>query len=697
CSTTLPGPPRCSFTCPGRGLFHWDRGPLPASLYIQPKRRYPIRQATCTPLGILPLVNWSNSLKKPVLSAHNSMMFGHSRAKRIPPMGCKFTLPHSLSEKVEEAVETIPSRHLPLSCPSGVEEKVQEDPRKKMEDLVETKGQNGGNRVPHNVGDIPFKCPLETGGLLSSLQCSPAPLDLHPNPPEDGLRENTQKSLMNCCPEGHIVTSSHGPAGSVVPDTDTAVLSDPTPCCPLLQETSTKQVLGENHQPVGDTSYLSRKEIQANEPSGISSRSSFSPVSASSRPCKWKTSMSHSWLLPPPQLCGQGQLPPLPKFPCIAIDKNMDTFKNSNVRGIRSWKTKERSKETAQTLSLPLLYPYASETANSLLLGSHTLQVPIPTDDLADQSAKSLIPSVPPSLTPNIGQKTAQIVSKSSPQRLEWGRAKKTSPTVPAGFVPHLSSNHICGIPVKKEGPLQPVTAVTYLISDITTLPNTSTPSLQPPSCDTESPVPMCVDSPPPILPAPLPNPSTHSPVSIVQPISSKTVASTIAANASTSTFKLMSGPGVVNMDTTPLSKAVIFRSPQESGMGSPSCPQGHCSLKQRCPAKSPVFTSPPRNQKTALLASVVVSTSLCLMDSRVTSTPVGKPSANCNSACNSEAMDTTSPSQASIFCSSPESRDNHFPLNMVFSGSDNIPPCGSTVVAHDSIHLPKKSSIGQT
>uniref|UniRef100_A0ABI7YN45 Uncharacterized protein n=1 Tax=Felis catus TaxID=9685 RepID=A0ABI7YN45_FELCA len=319
----------------GRGLFHWDRGPLPASLYIQPKRQYPIRQASCTPLGILPLVNWSNSPKKLVLSAHNSMMFGHSRAKRIPPMGRKFTLPHSLSEKVEEAVEP-------------------EDPRKKMEDLVETKRQNGGNRVPHNVGDIPFKCPLETGRLLSSLQCSPAPLDLHPNPPEDGLRENTQKSLMNCCPEGCVVTSSHGPAGNVVPDTD-------------------------------------------------------------------------------------------------------------------------------------------------------------------------------------------------------------------------------------------------------------------PPSCDTESPVPMCVDSPPPILPTPLPNPSTHSPVSIVQPISSKTVASTIAANASTSTSKLTSGPGVVNMDTTLLSKAVIFRSPQESGMGSPSFPQGHCSLKQRCPAKSPVFTSPPRDQKTALLASVAVSTSLLL------------------------------------------------------------------------------------
>ena len=301
------------------------------------------------------------------------MMFGHSRAKRIPPLGRKFTLPRSLSEKVEEAVEPVPSRHLPLLCPFGVEEKVQEDPRKKMEDLVETKRQNGGNRVPHNVGNIPFKCPLETGGLLSSLQCSPAPLDLHPNPPEDGLRENTQKSLMNCCPEGHVVTSSHGPAGNVMPDTDAAVLSDPTPCCPLLQETSTKEVLGENHQPVGDTSYLSRKEIQANEPSGISSRSSFSPVSASSRPCKWKIPMSHSCLLPPPQLWGQGQLPPLPKFPCIAIDKNLDTFKNSKVRGIRSWKTKERSKETAQMLSQPLLYAYLPQRPLTLCFWRVTL------------------------------------------------------------------------------------------------------------------------------------------------------------------------------------------------------------------------------------------------------------------------------------------------------------------------------------
>ena len=671
---------------PGRRLFHRNPRPLPASLYVQPKRRYPIPQASGgTPLGIPPLVNWSHSPKKPVLSARNSMMFGHSRAKRIPPLGRRFTLPRSLSEKVEEAVEPVPSRHLPLLCPFGVEEKVQEDPRKKMEDLVETKGQSGGNRVPHHVGDIPLKSsPLETGGLLTSSQRSPAPLDLRPNPPEDRLRENTQKSLMHCHPVGRAVTSPRGPAGNV-PDTDTAALSDPPPRCPVLQETSTKEVSGESHQPVGDTSYLSRKEIQANEPPGISSRSSFSPVAASSRPCKRKTSTSHSRPPPPPQWWGQGELPPLPRFPCGATDKNLDTLKNTKCQRSKTLGDKREIKgDCSDAQSATSLCLLASETANSLLLASHTLQVPIPTDDLGDQSAKPPTASVPPSLIANLVQETAQMVSKSSP-------------AVPAGVVPHLSSNLICGIPVKKEGPLQPVTAVTCLISDITTLANTSTPSLQPPSCIAESPVPLCVHSPPPILPAPLPNPSTQSPVSVVQPIISKTAASTIAANASTSTSRLTSGPGVINMDTTPFSKAVFFRSPQEPGMGRPSFPQGRCSLKQRGPAESPVFTSPPGDPKTALLASVAVSRSLSLVDSGVTSTPVGKPSATCNSACNSEAMDTPSPSQASIFCSSPESRDNHFPLNMVLSGSANTPPRGSTVVAHDSIHLPEKSSIGQT
>ncbi|XP_042819415.1 nuclear pore-associated protein 1-like [Panthera tigris] len=671
---------------PGRRLFHRNPRPLPASLYVQPKRRYPIPQAAGTPLGIPPLVNWSHSPKKPVLCARNSMMFGHSRAKRIPPLERKFTLPRSLSEKAEEAVEPVPTRHLPLLCPFGVEEKVQEDPRKKMEDLAETKGQNGGNRVPHHVGDIPLKSSaLETGGLLTSSQRSPAPLDLHPNPPEDRLRENTQKSLMHCRPEGRAVTSSHGPARNVVPDTDTAALSDPPARCPLLQETSTKEVAGESHQPVRDTSYLSRKEIQANEPPGISSRSSFSPVSASSRPCKRKTSTSHSRPPPPPQWWGHGELPPLPRFPCRTIDKNLDTLKNTKCHRSKTLEDRREIKgDCSDAQSATSLCLLASETANSLLLASRTLQVPIPTDDLADQSAKPPTASVLPSLTPNLGQERAQMVSKSSP-------------AVPAGGVPHLSSSLICGIPVQKEGPLQPVTAVTCLISDITTLPNTSIPSLQPPSCNTESPVPLCVHSPPPILPAPLPNPSTHSSVSIVQPIISKTAASTIAANASTSTSRLTSGPGVVDMDTTPLSKAVIFRSPQGSGMGSPSFPQGRCSLKQRCPAESPVFTSPPGDPKTALLASVAVSSSLSLADSGVTSTPVGKPSATCNSACNSEAMETPSPSQASIFSSSPESRDNHFPLNMVLSGSANTPPRGSTVVAHDSIHLQKKSSNGQT
>ncbi|XP_028342352.1 uncharacterized protein [Physeter macrocephalus] len=56
-------------------------------------------QARNSRLGMLPLVNWRDSPKKPVLSAHNSIMFGHSRAIKIPPLGHKFTLLRSPPEQ----------------------------------------------------------------------------------------------------------------------------------------------------------------------------------------------------------------------------------------------------------------------------------------------------------------------------------------------------------------------------------------------------------------------------------------------------------------------------------------------------------------------------------------------------------------------------------------------------------------------
>ncbi|XP_039113135.1 nuclear pore-associated protein 1-like [Hyaena hyaena] len=394
---------------PGRRLFHQVRRPLPATFHIEPRRRYPIPQAAWTTPGILPLVNWSNPPKKPVLSSRNSVMFGHSRAIRIPPPGRKLKLQRLPSETAEGAAEPVPSRGLPISCS------------------------------------------------------------------EDSRRKDTHQDLIHSSPDGHVVTTSHGPVRDV-PHTDAAVLSHPAPCCPSLQETSAKELSGGNHQPVG------KKEKQTKKPSDPSSRSSLPAVAASSRACKWKRPMPPSLPLLPPQplLWVRGELPPPPKLPCIGLDKNLNTMNNTtcqrnNIMGVR----RDIKAACSDPLPAPAFSILATEIANCLPSSMNTVQVPIAPAGLADQPARLPIPSVPPSLPPG-----------------------------------------------------------------------------------------------------------------------------------------------------------------------------------------------------------VAVSTSLPLGGSGVTSTPVGKPPANCHSASDGEAMDTTSPSQASIICSSPVSRDTHVPPYIVVLGSEKTPPGSRTVVA---------------
>ncbi|XP_047554631.1 putative UPF0607 protein FLJ37424 [Lutra lutra] len=212
-------------------------------------------------------------LKKPVLSAHTSMMFGPSRTVRIPPPRQKFTVLRLLPEQTVESVKPKPSSYLPHSCPKELGEKVQEVPREGKEDFVETRGRDDGNRAPHSSGNIVLTSrPLETGGLLSSDQCSPAPGDQPPNSSGDSLGGNTQIPRVSSPSERPVVTSE-GPAGDVVPlqkpDTDAGMLSDPTPRCPLLQERLTQEVVAENHQPSQRIPDLSRKIREADKPSGI--------------------------------------------------------------------------------------------------------------------------------------------------------------------------------------------------------------------------------------------------------------------------------------------------------------------------------------------------------------------------------------------------------------------------------------------
>ena len=91
-----------------------------------------------------------------------------------------------------------------------------------------------------------------------------------------------------------------------------------------------------------------------------------------------------------------------------------------------------------------------SDTTDSLPLAIHTSQVPVPTTDVADLSARPPIPSVPPSSpTENTDQGT--------------GYAAPNSPTlaVPTDSLPPLRGSPTGEIPPKGGDPLHPVIAMT--------------------------------------------------------------------------------------------------------------------------------------------------------------------------------------------------------------------------------------------
>ena len=147
-----------------------------------------------------------------------------------------------------------------------------------MEDHTETEGEDDRKRGHRSNGDIPLTSrPQETSGVLTSLRCDPEPLDLLPEHPEDNLSENAQMSPVSSSSESHVIRSD-GDAGEVLPpwkpESHATVFSAPTPCCSLLPERPTKEVLGEDHRPSSPGSLMSGKELQREKSSHIPSRSS---------------------------------------------------------------------------------------------------------------------------------------------------------------------------------------------------------------------------------------------------------------------------------------------------------------------------------------------------------------------------------------------------------------------------------------
>ncbi|XP_036718227.1 nuclear envelope pore membrane protein POM 121-like isoform X1 [Balaenoptera musculus] len=310
-----PAAPTPAF-CPSRRLSHRDRVPLLPGFHIALKTQYPIQQARYSRLGMLPLVSWRDSPKKPVLSAHNSIMVGHLRAIKSPPLGHKFTLLHSPAEQVVKVRKPIPSSHLPLPSPKEREVKV----------------------------------------------------------------------------------PSHA-----------MVFSAPTACCSLLLERPTKEVLGEDHQPISPGSLMSGKELQREKSSHIPSRSSSSLLSTSSRPCKQKIPLPLFLPLPglrsPPLgiealTWDRGELPPPPKLPCLALannpgtlEKNTEWQRNKILKNIRKVQPPSQEKEPPtpicvdSTTPLYLPTPLPIPTINpSILTGQPMTSMAIPSTSMVTAS-----------------------------------------------------------------------------------------------------------------------------------------------------------------------------------------------------------------------------------------------------------------------------------------------------------------------
>ncbi|XP_020755996.2 nuclear pore-associated protein 1 [Odocoileus virginianus] len=531
---------------PGRRLLNQDRVPSSSGFY-GPKQQ-------------------------PVLSTRNSMMFGPSRTIRIPPLGRKTTLLRSLSAlplQVAKAGRPVPTSHRPLPCAKESKAMVQEDRREGMteeEGHTEAEGEDNGKMSPDRSGAMTMTPgPQETGGLLPPLQCSPEPPNLLPGHPGGNFSEKVQVSQTKPSSQSPAICSD-GTAGDGRPPSQpgplATVLSAPSPCCSLLPERPVEVVLGEDHQPGSPESLMSGKALQHEPPTDTPRRSS-SPLGAagSRRPCKRKMPPPLPLPLPPllpplppplPLPWGRSDLPPPPKLPGMTRAKtrctrkqNMDRQRNRMLTDAR--KAMRRRRSTA---------PPAPGTTGALPPVSPTLQVPPTTTDLADLSSRfPNLAGLPPWLTPymdRVARHTAPVDSHSA---------------IPADSRPSVFSP-IVGTTLKGDaGTPSSVRATPPLTADLSTPLSTPTLPFQPPSYKSESPTPMCVDSPPPLL-TPLPDRPIAPPAPTGQPITSTVVpsATTVTASASV-TVRSPRDQDVTDMDTTPPSQAIILQSPPGSGV----------------------------------------------------------------------------------------------------------------------------------
>ncbi|XP_064146900.1 nuclear pore-associated protein 1-like [Loxodonta africana] len=697
-----PAAPAPPFHSLHSGLLNQGRVPLPPRFYIAPKRRYAIRQAQYSSLGVRPLLSWGDPLKKQVVPR----TFGHPRGVKIPPPGCKWTLRLPLKQTVTSA-KPVTCSHLPRPCLKDTEPSALGESRNGM-------AKDEGNQSPHSISSTPSASrSLETNGdITSSLHISgPLKGTLHPKGPENSLCNKAQVSSGSSFTKDCAIVSSCSPAGGVLP------LQKPIPDAaglsglPKRLMKSTKKGLEEGHQPSSPASLGLGKEKQEEKHCHMPSGSNSPPTSACPRPHKRKL-----LLVPPPW--DQGELPPPPKRPRMLVAGDLGLEKTAEPQGNHTaLEDKEEATSdcsTTQTTSPSSLS--VAPTQDSLSCTTSTL--PVSTmffTDLSNLSASPTILCSPrPSPAPEIGLE-------------EKGRMPNTrSLSLPAKSASSFTFRPIFRGALSNENggslrfyPSVPDAAPSP--SDISTPPSTSTVSLLPTSQREESPVPMLVDSSSFFSPTspPPPVPSTSTLVFTSQPIRFTAITPTITATASAnSTSQPVLDPDVRDMDTSPPSQAVIFTSPPGSGVSSLPLAQAHGCGDQVSPAKAPVSTSPPAFTVSYPAASFSLpfrpgvtpqprlgtsgghqqrATGLGLTAPAATSTSLGSTSTDSAIKPDYEDMDTTPPSLAVIFPSPPDTKDNCMPFPKVVPGKKSMLVRSSITSTPRSTSLPAQSVSSPT
>ncbi|XP_012412979.1 nuclear pore-associated protein 1 [Trichechus manatus latirostris] len=687
-------------------LLSQRRVHLPPRFYIAPKRQYAIRQAHCSSLGVRPLLSWGSPPKKQLVLR----TFGHQGSVKIPPPGRKWTLPLPLKQVVSP-VKPVASSHPPRPCPKETEQSVLGESRK-------GKGKDKDNQSPHSISSAPSASrPLETNGAVTSSWHIHGPLKgtLHHKDPENSKAQvSPGSSFTEDCATASSCSSAGGALTLEKPDPDT---TGPSGLSKRSAE-STKKGLEEGHQPRSPGSLGSGKEKEAEKPSGIPSS-----TSACHRPCKRR-------LLLVPLPGDLGELPPPPKLPRKAVSEDLCLKKTAELqRNHTALEDKtEATSDCSATQSTRPSSLSAVTTTDSLSCTTSTL--PIPTMSSTDFTSLSTSPPILCSPRPSLARETG----------LEERGKKPNTPSlaVPSKSCSSLTSNPILGGALSNENggslcfyPLVPDVAPST--SGLPTPPSTSTFSFQPTSLREEFPIPMLVDSPPFFSPPspPLPVTSASTLVFTSQPITPTTAATTSSNSISQPVldpdvtdmdtsppsqaviFTSPAGSGVrslpTDMDTSPQSQAVIFTTPPGSGVSSLPLAKDHGCGDKVSPAKAPVSTNPPafivsypttsyslpfgpkatpQPMFGALDGHQQRATSLALTVPVANSTSVGSASADSAIKPDCDDMDSTPPSQAVIFRSSPGSRDSYLPFPAVISGS------GSMLVSSSIASIPGSTSL---